>query len=772
MIRQLLHKELRLQRSNAMFTIGVILLWAMMMVLSVKSREMVPGFSTTWGGLLVTFGSFVLMGVLIAVLPIMIGAATVAEERKIEVLDWQLSLPVSRRLQWGVKATVALGMSLVLGLLASVLQYTLALAISRLGGATLATNNNGAPAPLMFRGLLPAIYAPLAAAVGMYTSSVSRDPYRALMGGGILLFLCFWAQSFVDPALTMFPVAYAMFPMEYLNTPVQYKRIIFMTLFALLLGFVNFRLVGWRTRRVICQALVGIVFVNMCAWYGMKGEFGMPKWTYTKFQPWEVAPTPLPNGTLFHSGIKLTKLFGHFMGQSDGRYPGTYDRSNSIVIEPQVCRLPQTDKLLLLLRNDDDTALKYCPFPNETKGAFFNFPSYTNKANGRYVTIDLATGAFREFPGMWGSLASVGKAGGLFSIDQVADKNYILGKGPFPIPRSAFDWLGLGTTDEWLPPYLNSRVLYGRIPNLGIGLQPSSISYSGLFWVATKYSDLDEQKKRYRNHSSVLVRMHPDFRLDIVDEVQKGENAFYTSSYSYPTSENGKWFARDGVSSGPMMLYSIDRSSTFTLGYQGYQVYVSPPNGQDWAIPRFGIEPGMKPATLTVSPDGCHLAYVQYKTQVVMINGKAFDTGFPFETEIMSLDLATGKQTHVGTIRASARSIDAYGSWFFRNIASKRKDLGQAEGQEPRPGLFPSNSGMGGNFNGKSIGLWPMSWSRDNKLAVLSDVFVSIYKPGADGTYSESQANVQMCGAENLYFCSDKSIALWGPRAVYRLDLP
>src|SRR5262245_37585787 len=107
MFRQLLRKELRLQKSNAMFTFGVVLLWGLMLLVSPRANERVPGFSTTYGDMISLLGGSVVVGILVIVLPVMIGAVAVAEERKIEVLDWHFSLPVSRRKQWTAKVLVA-----------------------------------------------------------------------------------------------------------------------------------------------------------------------------------------------------------------------------------------------------------------------------------------------------------------------------------------------------------------------------------------------------------------------------------------------------------------------------------------------------------------------------------------------------------------------------------------------------------------------------------------------------------------------------------------
>ncbi len=133
-LASLMKKELRLQQFAFLFTVlccaiaiaGLILRqwhfavraghdWAMALFL---------------GGLLFT----------LPVLPLIAGAVSVAEEKAWGVVDWHLTLPPSALKQWSVKVLVALGTSLVLGLV-------LPVAAAVAGTALLETNS--LPLPLL-----------------------------------------------------------------------------------------------------------------------------------------------------------------------------------------------------------------------------------------------------------------------------------------------------------------------------------------------------------------------------------------------------------------------------------------------------------------------------------------------------------------------------------------------------------------------------------------------------------------------------------------------
>src|SRR5437870_2932729 len=106
MIRRLIQKELQLHRSNFFLALGAVLLWGIL-YFSASWARMPLTPQTTLGAMIQAFYYFLLLPILWILLPLTIGASTVAGERTIGVLDWALAFPVSRSKQWAIKAGIA-----------------------------------------------------------------------------------------------------------------------------------------------------------------------------------------------------------------------------------------------------------------------------------------------------------------------------------------------------------------------------------------------------------------------------------------------------------------------------------------------------------------------------------------------------------------------------------------------------------------------------------------------------------------------------------------
>ncbi|HVE86971.1 MAG TPA: hypothetical protein VND93_29145 [Myxococcales bacterium] len=105
----LLRKELRLQYGT--FAL-VVPLWGLFFIGAVLSGGAKGGWSTV---------ASVVTSVDLLILPLLVGAIALGEEKSLGVSDWQLSLPPSSRLQWLAKMLVTLPTSLVLGLVVPLL---------------------------------------------------------------------------------------------------------------------------------------------------------------------------------------------------------------------------------------------------------------------------------------------------------------------------------------------------------------------------------------------------------------------------------------------------------------------------------------------------------------------------------------------------------------------------------------------------------------------------------------------------------------------------
>jgi hypothetical protein len=111
-MNSLVKKEIRLQEANLFIAIILLLLHLAAFVLhSVFNRNVKMVFELVWS--------------LWLLMPLLIGGAAIAEERKLGVLESQLSLSVSRRAQLFVKFFVAFAFSIILGaVMPSVIERT------------------------------------------------------------------------------------------------------------------------------------------------------------------------------------------------------------------------------------------------------------------------------------------------------------------------------------------------------------------------------------------------------------------------------------------------------------------------------------------------------------------------------------------------------------------------------------------------------------------------------------------------------------------------
>jgi ABC-type transport system involved in multi-copper enzyme maturation permease subunit len=110
-------KEFQLHQLNFFIAIGVLALH----LVSILIRKVHPNFVNPNTRYIVES-----VWVLWLLMPLLIGGAAVAEERKLGVIESQLCLPVSRRAQFSIKFFVALALSLLFGaVIPSIIEHTL-----------------------------------------------------------------------------------------------------------------------------------------------------------------------------------------------------------------------------------------------------------------------------------------------------------------------------------------------------------------------------------------------------------------------------------------------------------------------------------------------------------------------------------------------------------------------------------------------------------------------------------------------------------------------
>jgi hypothetical protein len=113
--------------------------------------------------------------------PLAAGASAFAEEEKLGIRAWQLTIPLSLRAQWWVKIVVAFSILAVLG---TAVPWTWLLIAKYVGPVQLLPREFLAPDAIT----LMLVYQVLAMTAALYASSLSRDTLRAILGAiGVLV---------------------------------------------------------------------------------------------------------------------------------------------------------------------------------------------------------------------------------------------------------------------------------------------------------------------------------------------------------------------------------------------------------------------------------------------------------------------------------------------------------------------------------------------------------------------------------------------------------
>lgn len=99
----LVKKEVRLQRSNITFALVIVLIWGLSFSLSIMKDTPLGSKILTTGKLSQIIYYFFVLPCLLVLFPLLVGSTTVAYERKLGIMEWQSSVPVSRRMQWIIK---------------------------------------------------------------------------------------------------------------------------------------------------------------------------------------------------------------------------------------------------------------------------------------------------------------------------------------------------------------------------------------------------------------------------------------------------------------------------------------------------------------------------------------------------------------------------------------------------------------------------------------------------------------------------------------------
>lgn len=195
MIKKLFLKEFRLQQSAIYFASAVFMLSIILTVLMLQATS---GPYTGQNNYVDTLGYFyglIIVPCMLFFTPLFIGATMIAEERRLGMWEWQLSLPCPRFWQLVVKLSFALAMILLLTWLIQPLMNALMwLAVRNRPSDWLPSNSIQACRNYF-------MLATMTMMCGAFASSLVTDPYKAFWSGmaiaffifmGIVGYIAFW----------------------------------------------------------------------------------------------------------------------------------------------------------------------------------------------------------------------------------------------------------------------------------------------------------------------------------------------------------------------------------------------------------------------------------------------------------------------------------------------------------------------------------------------------------------------------------------------------
>ena len=158
-LRALRRKEWRLQQLNFVAA-GLLTLLTLSTVVAMRLIAFPAEYQVVWGTMVICWG----------LVPFLVGAVTVAEERRVGIHEWQKTLPMSQSQQWRIKVRTALGVSFLLGFLLPVILDAVCLHYGGFWDAGYLVQFLPARLGVWFVGTL----------VGLYASSLSRNLMQSL----------------------------------------------------------------------------------------------------------------------------------------------------------------------------------------------------------------------------------------------------------------------------------------------------------------------------------------------------------------------------------------------------------------------------------------------------------------------------------------------------------------------------------------------------------------------------------------------------------------
>jgi hypothetical protein len=294
-------KEIRLQQVNLALAVGLGLVIVLMHLLRQAAWSMSDRFSPR------NFDFVDFLWALWVLLPLTVGLATVAEERRLGVESWQETLPVSRVRRWWIKIGAAYAISFVIGVIVPVV-----------GGMII---YDGTPSGAL-RFLVIAWL--LMTTAGIYVSSLARNLVHAisiLVPFTVALALVMWGGLWLTHVLSQQPMdAYGRIPIK-LHFRVVTGGLFFVVLLWLAWrncvpgGDTLRRALGLNVGLLAAALIAGVLLVSGTrarAWEWLRPEpkAGRPLTVHPAVQPdvavgWMRVVILTPDGNLWHYGVDL-----------------------------------------------------------------------------------------------------------------------------------------------------------------------------------------------------------------------------------------------------------------------------------------------------------------------------------------------------------------------------------------------------------------------------------------------------------------------------------
>ena len=766
MVKELIKKEIHLQKSLVLFAGFLYLAWFIAFLLSFGGNRFVYYHFLRMGTLAQILHNFFVMPLLIVIFPLMAGASSTASERSLNTKGWQHSLPMHRHTQWLIKVVATCALAFVLGgVIPTILDRILVWNLRARNVSYLFFGKRDILAvPLALKGLWPGVYSLIFCSMGIYISSFSRDTFKAFLITFLLIFLTFIIRRLPDPCLMLTPIGWQ-FPKQHLHPLAHHLNTIFLSLVLLVLGYGHFKQEELRKRWLWVHLVIWIVVVWSGSAIALKVEFGPGRFR----DKTETA----------HPGI--TKL----LGTPDTR------------LVSALYSIPQSNLVVTSVMKREDILRYEKKYLSKMykKGAQFSQISYSWYDMGRLVKMDVKSGDIIPINNLFGKPEYIDPDGDYFYVETPNDHmKTVLRSGFVPPPLIDRVYKKFKGAPEWEPSDIS-------LPQFGVRFihdHPCNKIYHTLFFTS--------EFKQFKRFLTIEIfnenRGQFDFLLrqsnaspkesesiplyDIID-CQPGTSCFrLTPDEKWYTARTQSYHPRlqDIYDPGkctarlfyPLEIIKTDQTTTYTLKPQGTSVFVPVNRACLWYDSRWDLRriyDKCQPLGYTesyyldTSPGSRYLPFCRAIGGNMNINGREYPHVLPQYLELFLLDLESGEEIKLRRISASQDVLQK------RKKVEQRLETSPKDTQEVRK-IYRTYL----NYHFDS-GVPSIAWSRQGKLAVRYDNVIYLFEPGSPGGKYHSKGEIGMkglSGAEcspgwNMDFFTEDLILLWHELAIFKVDL-